>query len=145
MASKSAFSSSLSVTVGLTMHARCNNASSLHFKNRQLRRFLRPGLSRLRFPPACAYAPHVLANGYLIIIKYPHRASESPAHEENPERREPDMKSPSPEYIRIHSSHSATPDRPRSPQLMEKPQAPECTLKGSLKFVILFFSLSSAR
>lgn len=114
----------------------CDNASSLHFK-RQLRCFCFLGFSRLR----CAYAPHVLANGFLIIMQYPHRASESPTLRENhvdrpAERREPGMKSPSPEYIRMRSNHSATPDRPRSLQSTEKP--PECTFKRSSKFVSFF-------
>ncbi|KAF8138295.1 hypothetical protein EV363DRAFT_1393754 [Boletus edulis] len=62
-------------------------------------------------------------------------ASESPTHEENQtdrptERRELGVKSPSPEYIRMRLSHSATPERPRSPQLTGKPQAPEHTLRA---------------
>ncbi|KAN0097616.1 hypothetical protein V8E55_002062 [Tylopilus felleus] len=61
-------------------------------------------------------------------------ASESPTHEENPtdhsaEQRELRLKSPSPEYTRMRSSHSATPDQPRSPQSAEKPPAQEYPLR----------------
>ena len=108
-----------------------------------------PSLLRHRYSliacSALMLTPHVLAIGW-FIIQCLHRASESPALEENQtdlpaERRERGVKSPSQEGTRMRSSHSATPDRPRSPQLTGKPQAPECTLRAPSKFVLFFAPL----
>lgn len=138
MASKSISPSSLSMTLGLTMHGLQQCFISVFQKAPT------PSLSApWVFSLTCAYAPHVLANDVcLIIMQYPYRASESSVHEENPERRELDMKSPSPEYTGMHSNRSSTPDRPRYLQTTERP---ECTLKGSSRFAILVLSFSARR
>jgi hypothetical protein len=128
---------SLSLTVGLEMRTACNNASSCVSKSANSVA-IAPSIFLLSLIAcnALMLTPHFLATGtgWFII----HRASDSPAHEENQtdrpaERRELGVKSPSPEYFRMRPSHSATPHRPRSPQLTEKPQ------RAPSKFV--FFSL----
>lgn len=148
MASDSAFSPTLDVAVVPKTGAACNNASSCVSKSANSVAFA-PSLFLLSLIACSALmlTPHPLAIG-LFIIQCLYRASESPALEENQtdfsaERRERSVKSPSQEYTRMRSSHSATPDRSRSPQLTGKPQAPECTLRAPSKFVLFFAPLHS--